>query len=356
MANSDPSKTELPTSKRLSEARDKGDIPLSQDSVSVAAMLAGFIGFAMLMPEMMRACRGILVACFKMPGVGRHWQLPEMMEGAFAVLLPLLLPLGIMILAVVTATLAALYFQVGFFFDTKPLEIKWEAMNPVNGMKQLLPNRDQFMRLGVTLTKVTLLSLFCWVWIVGDLQKNLALIQTDLATGAALMMWNAFKLVMAVLAVYAILAILDLWWKHTRHIDKLMMSKQEVKDEHRNAEGDPKIKAKIRAKMRELMGKSLKKAVSKGTVVITNPTHVAVVLQYVSGEPAPRVLAKGLRKRAERIKALAKELKIPIIEAPPLARAIYRAVPDGAFIENRFFAAVAAILAKVYKARRRGRR
>ncbi|MEN9359702.1 MAG: hypothetical protein RL095_1237 [Verrucomicrobiota bacterium] len=355
MSNADPSKTEKPTSKRLNDARDKGDIPLSQDVVSVAALLAGFLGFALLLPEIMRACRGILVASFKMPGIGKQWQVPEMMDGAFAALLPLLLPLGILAIAIAAATLASLYFQVGFFFDTKPLEIKWDAMNPANGMKQLLPNRDQFMRLAITLTKVALLSIFCWVWIVGDLQSNLDLIESDLASGASLMLWNAFKLAMAVLFVYAILAAVDAWWKHTRHIDKLMMSKQEVKDEHRNAEGDPKVKAKIRAKMRELMGRSLKKEVSKGTVVVTNPTHVAVVLQYVSGEPAPRVLAKGLRKRAERIKALAREMQIPIIEAPPLARALYRAVPDGAYIENRFFTAVAAILAKVYKARRRRR-
>ena len=133
-----------------------------------------------------------------------------------------------------------------------------------------------------------------------------------------------------------------------------MMTKEEVKDERKNSEGDPKIKAKIRKKMAELLMNNIRANVSKSSVVITNPTHVAVAIEYQPGHFAPKVVAKGLRKKALRIRQIAKEENVPIIEAPPLARSLYRSTEPGNYIDQQFFSAVAVILAKILKKNRSG--
>ena len=128
-----------------------------------------------------------------------------------------------------------------------------------------------------------------------------------------------------------------------------MMSKDEVKDEKKNAEGDPKIKMKIRNKMRSMHFANMQSNVRTASVVITNPTHVAVALEYIPGQSAPKVVAKGLRKKALRIKQIAKDAGIPTIEAPPLARSLYRTTEVGQTIDQQFYSAVAIILAKIFK-------
>jgi flagellar biosynthesis protein FlhB len=128
-----------------------------------------------------------------------------------------------------------------------------------------------------------------------------------------------------------------------------MMTKQEVKDEHKNAEGDPKIKAKIRQRMREIMVQQMMTNVPEADVIITNPTHVAVAIVYNKADGAPKVVAKGLRKRAEKIKMIARNADIPIMEAPPLARSLYRNTKVGAFIPAELYGAVAIILAKLHR-------
>ena len=160
---------------------------------------------------------------------------------------------------------------------------------------------------------------------------------------------TAYLLVFKVLTLYTAIAVIDYIVKRKKYYDDLMMTKQEVKDERKNAEGDPLIKSKIRQKMRQILRSSMMNAVPQADVVITNPTHVAIALKYEFGTYAPKVVAKGLRKTALRIKLLAKLSGIPVIEAPPLARTLYRNTDIGQFIPPEFYGAVAAILAKLHK-------
>jgi flagellar biosynthetic protein FlhB len=187
----------------------------------------------------------------------------------------------------------------------------------------------------------------------GKFQEAMELPLTSLEYG----LWWFFKLVMEivvkVLVIFFVLAIIDLIWKKHQYQENLMMTKQEVKDENKMKEGDPKVKAKIRGKMRELITNSIVSNVQQSDVIVTNPVHVAVALKYSSDDAAPTIMAKGLRKRALYIKKLGRDAKIPVVESPALARSLYRHTKVGGFIPEQFFTAVAAILAELQRTGKR---
>lgn len=348
MANPDPSKTEQATPKKIENARNDGDVLRSQDVGSIIVLAgtclvlyhtAGWFGesFSEVFQRSFTA------------DPKRSWSIDEVRAGiifGFKIFLPS------MILSIAAMTFLAYLsqrVQVGKYFHTSAMKWKWDSLNPANGLKQLLPNKDNLIRFGLTMAKVIIVGIVSWVVIEQDFQQiiNLAAIPHEL--GAKWMLEACVKLTFIILVLFIITSILDYIFKKKQYNDKLMMSKQEVKDEQKNAEGDPKIKGKIRQKMREILANSIKSNVEESTVVITNPIHVAVALRYKSGDPAPRVVAKGLRKRAQLIKKIAKQAGVPIIEAPPLARSLYRDTENEQYIDNRFFKAVATILMKLKK-------
>ena len=160
-------------------------------------------------------------------------------------------------------------------------------------------------------------------------------------------------LVLRLLLVMAVLAIVDLVWQRHRFEQQIMMSKQELKQENRDSEGDPQVRARLRSMMLEIARRRMMDDVRKADVVLTNPTHVSVALKYDRHEPAPRLTAKGQGHLALRIREVAREAGVPILERPPLARALYRAVKVGRFVPTDLYEAVAQSLAAVYRARRR---
>ncbi len=168
------------------------------------------------------------------------------------------------------------------------------------------------------------------------------------------MLLVAYKMVCYALVPMIVIALADLWYVRWRYHDNLMMTKEEVKDEHRQAEGDPLVKQKQTAKMYEVIGRRLKSTVPKADVVITNPTHYAIALRYdIKEAPAPMVIAKGADAMARRIREIAIENDVPIHENPPLARALYKQVEIGEIIPEELYQAVAAILAKLAKFKKR---
>ena len=165
-----------------------------------------------------------------------------------------------------------------------------------------------------------------------------------------------FNLVFKIIGLFMVMAILDLIYQKWQNTQDLKMSKQEVKEEFKQQEGDPQIKGKIRQKQRQMAMARMMKEVPKADVIITNPTHFAVALKYEAGMPAPVVLAKGQDAVAQKIKELARENSVPIVENKPLARALYAAVDVGGSIPQELFKAVAEVLAYVYKLKHRHRR
>ena len=352
MANPDPSKTEKPTAKRLGESRDKGDIAVSQDITSVSSLMTATIMMIFLTPQFKEAFTQVFIFSFSLNQIN-NWTAENLQFGIIEGVSFFMKSFFFVIFGITIASLISIRVQVGPFFNTKPLEWKFDSLNPASGFKQLLPDKQKIFKFGLTMAKVLVISGICYYIIKGDMPEVMTIAEVSAYNGTLIMLKLTIKLCLWVLSIFIILSIIDILWKRKMHEEKLMMTKDEVKDEQKNAEGDPKVKAKIRAKMREMAVKNIMSNVKGADAVITNPTHVAVAISYQPGMPAPKVVAKGLRKKALRIKQIAKDNNIPCIEAPPLARSLYRSTEDGAFIDEKFFSAVAIILAKIFKRKKK---
>ncbi len=348
MANSDPSKTEQATPKRQSEERNKGNLPVSQDVTSTVVVLTVTLMLALLMPQFHKSFAEVFKGCYSLD-VTEQWD-AYYMEAVLIDGIKLFVPSLLSVIVVIFfVTIVSIRYQVGAFFNTKPLEWKFTFLNPANGAKQLIPDKRKITRFFLTMSKVALIGTVCYFVIKSDMPALAGLISLPVEVAVIVMLKIAFKAVIITLAFYIILSIIDIIYKRKHHADDLMMTKDEVKDERKNVEGDQKVKAKIRNKMQSMHFSNMQNSVRSASVVITNPTHVAVALEYHPGQAAPRVVAKGLRKKALRIKEMAKEFGIPTVEAPPLARSIYRTTEIGKTIDEQFYSAVAVILAKIFK-------
>lgn len=348
MANQDPSKTEQATPKRRSEERNKGNIPVSQDVTSTIVVLTVTLMLALLMPQFHKSFAEVFRACYTLD-VTEQWDagyMEEVLIDGIKLFIPSLISVIIVIFVI---TIVSIRAQVGAFFNTKPLKWKFTFLNPANGAKQLIPDKRKITRFFLTMAKVALIGTVCYFVIKSDMPDLAGLISLPVEVAVVVMLKISFKAVIITLAFYIILSIIDIIYKRKHHADDLMMTKDEVKDERKNAEGDQKVKAKIRSKMQSMHFANMQNSVKTASVVITNPTHVAVALEYRPGFAAPRVVAKGLRKKALRIKEMAKEYGIPTVEAPPLARSIYRTTEVGKPIDEQFYSAVAVILAKIFR-------
>lgn len=348
MANADPSRTENATAKKRSEERNKGNIAISQDVTSVVAVLTVTLLMLILIPQFHKSFSAVFEGCYSLD-ISQKWDahfLREMLLDGMKLFLPSLFSL---IAVIFLVTVVAIRSQVGAFFNTKPLKWKFDFLNLGKGLKNLIPNKKKIVNLFLTISKVSVVGTICYFVIKADMPTIAGLIALPVEVAVIVMLKLAFKIVIITLVLYIILAIIDIIYKRYQHNEDLKMTKDEVKDERKNAEGDQKVKAKIRSKMMAMHFANMQNSVRNSSVVITNPTHVAVALVYHPGQAAPRVVAKGLRKKALRLKEIAKKEGIPVVEAPPLARSLYRSTEVGKPIDQQFYSAVAVILAKIFK-------
>jgi flagellar biosynthetic protein FlhB len=244
------------------------------------------------------------------------------------------------------------YFQVGVLFTLKPLVPKFSNVNPLSGFEKLFSRRSliEFFK---SLFKLLLIG---WVVYEGVKSALPDLVPTmDMQGTEALGFVGSLTMKILNRAILAllVLAVLDFFYQRWEFEESLKMTKQEVRDEYRQSEGDPMVKARIRQIQREMARRRMFEAIPKADVVITNPTHVAVALEYKEGMQAPTVLAKGERVIAERIKEMARKHGIPVVENPPLARALLKQCPVGSPISPDLFEAVAEVLAFVYRTNKR---
>ncbi|BCS33529.1 hypothetical protein TBR22_A27560 [Luteitalea sp. TBR-22] len=246
--------------------------------------------------------------------------------------------------AAVVATAAATQAQGGFIIATEALQFDLNRLNPSNGFKRLAPNQAG-LNLLKTVIAATVVGWVAWLAVrsLMDEAPRFAMVAPQ---ASAISAWGhavAF-LKRAVITLLA-LAAADFGVQKWRTLESLKMTKQEVKDEMKMQEGNPEIKARVRRVQREMLRKRMLAAVPRATVVVTNPTHFAVALRYQRGQSAPEVVAKGADALALKIRTIAREHGVPIVENPPLARAIYRQVEVGESIPGDLFEAVAEVLA-----------
>jgi len=349
-------KTEDPTPRKLQEARQDGNVAKSTDLAAAATMMAAIVGMYFLgerlMMEVAEATRMLLSDAFA-GNPTRPDDLRELAGYSALMLLRIVGPIAVLIFAV---TIVVMVFQVGFLLSTKAITPKPGRLNPIKGFANLF-NLRAGMRFLMSLGKIGIIAAVASIVIAMDLPLIMHVVELAAVQGMAVMGDMLFWLGVKLAAVLLILAILDFAYQRYQRWEDLKMTKQDVKDEMKRMEGDPIVRQRRARVARQLAMQRLSAAVPTADVIVTNPTHYAVALKY-DGEKmtAPKVVAKGADLLAVRIRQLAAQHGVAIVERPPLARALYAAVEVGQEVPGEHYTAVAEVLAYVYRLNGQSRR
>ncbi|WP_165079339.1 MULTISPECIES: flagellar biosynthesis protein FlhB [unclassified Desulfovibrio] len=348
-AQKDPSRTEEATPKRVKKQREEGNVPKSAELGKAVSLAGGMMALSVWIGPMADSIKAVFRRFLV-----HSWEFDPNPQNVYILTQELMIELCKIIMPVILF-LAFLGFlaqriQVGKLWTTKVFKFKWQRFNIFKGIKQMMFSPQTALR---TIKSLLFAIILCIIpgWIIWQEHENFLPMYYATTEGvAAYMLQMAFKL--ACYALVPILAItaFDVWQSRFAYKEGMKMTKDEVKDERKQADGDPVIKNKQRQKMMQMVMKRMLQDVPKADVVVTNPTHIAVALRYNADEfPAPVVLAKGADHLAEKIKAVAREHNVPIRENVPLARALYKAVEIGDMIPEELYKAVATLLASIWK-------
>jgi flagellar biosynthetic protein FlhB len=341
-------RTERATPRRREKAREEGKVARSNELNSAVILCLGMGTLYFMGPLLVGQLKQSMVFIFREAPhvtVTRDTIVPffiDQMVKFFIIMGP--------ILAVLTFIAYGInVLQVGVIFTGKPLEPKLDKLNIANGIKRLFSVRS-LVELARDTIKLVLIAVVGYWSIKSQVPAFFPLSDNSIPVFAGAVGKMALKTAFQIGLVMLFLAILDYAFQKYDFEKSIRMSKQEVKDEFKDTEGSPQIKARIRQIQREMSRKRMMKEIPKADVVVTNPTHVAVALRYTQEEmEAPMVVAKGERLIAEKIKEIAREAGVPIVENKPLARALFNMCEIGSYVPNELFRAVAEVLAYVYR-------
>ena len=339
-------KTEEPTERRLQKAREEGDVPKSQEISSWFVLVAGLAVLAFLAPSVSGDLARILSVFLARPHE-ISMDLGAAMELAASTGLRLTVILGLAFLALVIAAAAGNLVQTGLMFTPKKIAPKIDKLNPVEGLKRTFgPQGWMNFAKGVGKMALVAAAIFIVLWPRRD---ELVAMPALAPVGLLREVYDAaIQLLIAALIVYAVIAVADFMFQKREFIQRNKMSLKEVRDEFKETEGDPQVRAKLRQIRQERAQRRMMARVPDASVVITNPTHYAVALEYEQGRtPAPICLAKGTDEVALRIRALAEEHDIPIVEDPPLARGLHATAELDEPIPVEHYTAVAKVIGYV---------
>ncbi|RQS04612.1 flagellar type III secretion system protein FlhB [Burkholderia sp. Bp9002] len=348
---SDLDRTEAATPRRREKAREEGQVARSRELASFALLAAGFYGAWLLSGPIGTHLRTMLRGAFTFDRA-TAFDTNRMLSAAgsaslegLAALAPLLAMMGL-------AALLAPMALGGWLVSSKTFELKFDRLNPISGLGRIFSIQGP-IQLGMSLAKTLVVGGIGGIAIWRSKEELLGLATQPLDAALA----DALHLVAVccgtTVAGMLVVAALDVPYQLWQYNKKLRMTKEEVKREHRENEGDPHVKGRIRQQQRAIARRRMMAAVPKADVVVTNPTHFAVALQYTDGEMrAPKVVAKGVNLVAARIREIAAEHNVPTLEAPPLARALYHNVELEREIPGSLYSAVAEVLAWVYQLKR----
>ncbi len=346
MSNDDAGeKTEQPTPRRRQEAREEGQVARSMDLTAAIALLGALVTLRLLGPYMLEAMLGLTRALGDTPQVSSIDLLRWIKRAAYAAAQMTLPFMALLVVITVAATAA----QSGLLLTWKKLALKPERINPVSGFKRLFSG-DALSRLAVGLLKIGAVAGVAYLTIAGGITEVLSTGVLDAGgvfTKSSEMLFDlALKLGLVLLA----LGVLDYAIQRWKLEKQLRMSKQEIRDEMKKMEGDPLLKQRRRQMQQRIAQQRINAEVPRADVVVTNPTHFAVALRYdESAMTAPKVTAKGKDFLAQRIRELAQLHGVPVVQRPPLARALYSGVEVGQEVPPQFYKAVAELLAYAYQ-------
>lgn len=347
------SRTERPTPKRLFEAKRKGNVPRSADFTSAAMIIAGMVS--------LYAFGGYMIDLMK-GAAGRWWseagvtQLTEsstyrLLIDTFAVIGMALIPLFVVLIA---SGLLVNHLQEPISLSWERLSMSLDKINPVNGFKRFL-STDSLVSGVKSTIKIGIIGYVSYRILRDETMSMIYLVEGDVSAITSYLSHLVFRLVLNCGGTLLLLSFLDLLYVKWRFVENLKMTKEEIREEHRQMEGDPKIKGKIRQAQLAAARRRMRVIIPTADVVITNPTHYAVALKYDREKmTAPVVLVKGVDHMALQIREIARESKVTLVENRVLARELYEEVDEGAEIPEKLYAAVAEVLAYVYGLRKKG--
>jgi flagellar biosynthetic protein FlhB len=343
-------RTERATPRKLEEARNQGQVARSRELNTVALLVAGSAGLMFLGSGLVESIGRVMHASFGfrreqlLDGSHVATALADAGNSVLAALVPLL---GLLVLAAIAASIAL----GGFQFSAKALAPKWERISPAKGFARIF-SAQGVMELVKSLAKFVLIGSIAIAWLWHSAGEFLVLgelpVEGGLAQAAHLVAWSFLVLCLATILIAAVDVPFQLW----NHARQLRMTKQEVRDELKETEGKPEVRSKIRQLQREMARARMMQEVPKADVIVTNPTHYAVALRYEAGRMrAPKVVAKGADLIAQNIRRIGAEHRVPLFEAPPLARALYHSTELNREIPEGLYLAVAQVLAYVFQLR-----
>ncbi len=349
----DQEKTEEPTSKKIDDARKDGNVPKSQDTSGFITLLVAFITFLSLLSWIESRMVSLYYYYQSLIGVEITKNVVlQLSIVTFREVVFMVIPLA---LTVAIAGLLAGVMQIGFIFTTKPLIPDFSKIDPIKGLKNLLSIKKLVETIKVLL-KISIVLWVCYSFLIAFTEELPTVIYFPIFDQLAWLKEKVILLGSVMLFIFLILALFDLFYVRYNYFKDLRMSKQEIKDEYKQMEGDPKIKAKIRQIQMQMTRKRMMQEIPQADVVITNPTHYAIAIRYdQEKEAAPKVLAKGTDFLALKIKEIAMNYNIQIVENAPLARELYKKCNLGDTIPENLYKAVAEVLAFVYRSSKKAR-
>lgn len=348
--DSDLERTEAATSKRLEKAREEGNIPRSRELGTCVMLLLGGTALWIFGGNLAQKLYNLMYTVFtfdREQAFDIRLMFRSLIEPVIELGLALLPIIGLLVIAAFVAPI----FLGGWLFTMKSVAPKLSKLNPISGFSRLF-SVNSLVELLKAVAKSILVGMVAWFVIVGNLEEVLRLGLESPKSGMSHAVWLMWLSFISIAASLILVAVIDVPYQKWSYAKKLRMTKQEIKEEHKESDGNPQLKGRIRALQREMAQRRMMAAVPTADVVVTNPTHYAVALKYTEGKMrAPTLVAKGADDVAAKIREVAREHKIPILEAPALARALHYHTDLDQEIPEALYTAVAEVLAYVFHLR-----
>ncbi|MCI8834497.1 MAG: flagellar biosynthesis protein FlhB [Ruminococcus sp.] len=342
-------KTEKATPKRRKDQRKKGNVATSKDVIAVVSLVGGFYCLQMLFPSIYKRLRESMVFFISSVGGLDHFSTGTLQEVAMRVAMMVVLcvlPFGVICM---TFGILATGVQTRFLFTMDPVGFKLSKLNPINGIKNLFSVKNLVELIKATL-KIIILAIVLYQILREEIVMIAQMMDVSVLPASAFVLQEIMGMVRKIGLVFAAVAGVDYFYQHWSYEKNMKMTKEEVKEEFKQMEGDPKVKGKIRSIQQSMARSRMMQAVPDADVIIRNPTHYAVALKYdVDHDNAPILIAKGQDIVALRIVEIGEQNGVTVIENKPLARGIYATTPLESEIPAEFYGAVAEILVQVFR-------
>lgn len=351
MSESDSEKTEDATPERRRKAREDGQFPRAKDTGAVVATVGILLTISALGGSFWGLMRTFTESCFSEGLTFKGAGISSIARELAAVLVAATLPCAAV--AAICGTLAG-FAEAGFHPNLDLAAPKFERLDPIGKLGQMLSPKAAMSNIALSLLRVAVVAFVTYYVLKADFNALARLSRAPVGAAAGQIFAVFLRLALWSTLSLAVLTAVDYVNSWFRHESQIKMSLQEIKDEMKQQEGSPQVRARQRARARELLKRGIRKGVKEATVIVTNPTHIAIALRYRPAEGAPVVTAKGFDEVAQHIKELGRDYDVPIIENKPLARALAAKVKVGKTIPAELFVAVAEVLAFVFRTKKRG--